>query len=218
MTPRLDCVFCTDVTNVVASTDRFYLKIDDAPIRPGHLLVCSVAHYSSLADMPGVAVGAVQDWVTGLVDELTPVFGPMAVMEHGRTGHCVRARGSDHLCEHAHVHLVPCGPGLLEAVTSSQAVELDDWTVITDLAADLEGYMLVKPAEMATATFIPVVRPLPSHFLRAAVAESWRQPDRANWEGMIGALETLERVVETSYRLAAADLTPSAGIARRVQA
>lgn len=81
------CMFCDRSEDGIWSTENFYLQLDDAPIREGHGLLCPRYHVTSIADLDSSLVDELESAVHELCDAYVSIYGKVALLEHGRTGH-----------------------------------------------------------------------------------------------------------------------------------
>lgn len=189
-------MFCKLVERAVWRTDGLYLLLDTAPVAPGHALIVSRDHYMSAADMPAETIDELDKAWQRLRSEYLIRYGQFAMFEHGRTGHCVRLSGSERMCDHMHVHVLPLSGDLAEHVEADQRTQWDSWHDVTELASDLEGYMVVY-TEASGKSFWPVTTELPSHYLRTKAAELLGQPALADWEEhAVGVVRATGRPIE----------------------
>lgn len=146
---RADCEFCHELRagqaadykrifgldesgRVIATTEHFALVVDLSPVDEGHLLVLPIAHFLSMARAIERHRAEFEAFIA-LVQELyRAAFGDQTIIEHGSTA----GEPKNTSCiEHAHWHLLPFGPELLEIVRSDlpssprRLEELTDLTV-----------------------------------------------------------------------------------------
>lgn len=102
-----NCIFCKIIAGEipcagVLETENFLAFLDIAPVRPGHALVVSKAHYPTLFDLPAELGGE-------LIEALQAVS--RAVMEAtGADGFNVgmnNFKAAGQLVHHAHIHVIP---------------------------------------------------------------------------------------------------------------
>jgi diadenosine tetraphosphate (Ap4A) HIT family hydrolase len=101
------CPFCDPATvaSALATTERFYLLADNAPLVEGHALLITRDHYACFGAVPAAWD---DEWLTlkGRVARFeTERYRPAIFFEHGVFGQSVY---------HAHLHVVPLGPSGLD--------------------------------------------------------------------------------------------------------
>jgi diadenosine tetraphosphate (Ap4A) HIT family hydrolase len=178
-------VLCSEKGAAVWQGDHFYVLLDVAPIVEGHALICSYEHYPSAADLPAELVGELDELCGRLQAFYAREYRTFTLFEHGRTGHCVRHSPAERACNHLHVHVLPLPSDLTERIGLGQRTTWRSWCDVGVLGADVDGYVAVQtPA--AGRCFYPVLRTLPSHYLRTRAAELTGSPEVADWEAVVG--------------------------------
>jgi diadenosine tetraphosphate (Ap4A) HIT family hydrolase len=167
------CPFCP--VNLATSTSPFDQVLAVGPyetkvipalgmLLPGYLLLGAENHVPSFAYFDQDQLGLIDEWLEDLTSELTARFErPYVVAEHGacsygNAGGCVI---------HAHLHLVPAPPGLVDALLKDQ-----EWTRIrgmADLVAQRDQpYVFLRCDE---GHFVSPNPPVPSQWIRRMVAD-----------------------------------------------
>ena len=201
-----ECVFCRSANSGLWRGANFYVLLDIAPMMEGHLLICSADHYPSAADLSAEAATELDTICAWLRSLYLHEYGVFTGFEHGRTGHCVRLTPDEHICHHAHIHVLPLAADLAGRIRLSQPTNWQDWRHVAELGEDLAGYLVID-STVSGRVFYPVTRGLPPHYLRTEVGELIGAPERADWE-RAAALGASHRLVErTRRRLAGAMAT-----------
>jgi diadenosine tetraphosphate (Ap4A) HIT family hydrolase len=208
---RIDgCIFCNRKRGVIWQSSAFYLMLDDAPLVDGHSLLCPRPHYASLADIPEELDEQLEETMSQVIQAYRERYGPLTLFEHGRTGHCVRLRASESMCEHAHVHIVPQRLDLASKVGLHPRMTWRGLDSLRDLAHDAAGYVLIVDDD-GSQVFFPTVRPLAPHYLRTVAAGCIGRPLLADWERVIGSTQAELAIERGSRRLGGLYLAPPAG-------
>jgi diadenosine tetraphosphate (Ap4A) HIT family hydrolase len=202
-----ECVFCTryrfrmntdagvpGAAGVLWGDDDLWCVPDLAPLRQGHLLLVSTAHYPCYGACPPGLLLKLGTYKTLVARMLTDVYDlPVTFFEHGPA----TSQGGGSCIDHAHLHCVPGVPSLRGEI---EAQGLDGRPVepaqLVDLYGSRTSYLYVE--DDAGPVAYPCGKPLPPQFLRkAAVAGSgpWR------WQESYGTLATRELFLETLRRL-----------------
>jgi diadenosine tetraphosphate (Ap4A) HIT family hydrolase len=191
--PRVDnCLFCSGLGRIYARRGDVIARLDDYPIVRGHTLVCPDRHYPSFADVGHRTMANAQALIDDVSSAVEPDFGAFAVLEHGRTAHCIARNPAERFCHHAHLHLLP----LDEEVLTSR---LDAWvprlaegplsTLLTQGGTE-DGYLYV--GSIQGGVVYRASRPLPAHILRTVAADALGAPESADWCRMAETRSGLE--------------------------
>jgi diadenosine tetraphosphate (Ap4A) HIT family hydrolase len=152
----VDCAFCTEFTTltqagqgsrVIAETGGWVLLPTVGCFTPGYCLFMPIDHLDATADANPRELKAVQESLGEMRSNVTAVFGPTIVAEHGPRG-CELGAGC---CSHAHLHLIPVpDPDAVAAAyeaTGGPGRRLDG---LADLPEAVEGpylYLSPRPGE-----------------------------------------------------------------------
>ncbi|WP_378616137.1 HIT family protein [Nonomuraea cavernae] len=202
VTGDTECVFCAryrfrlnedaglpGAAGVLWGDDDVWCAPDLAPLRPGHLLLVSTAHYPCYGACPTGVLGRLAKHKELVTRLLTRVYGlPVTFFEHGPA----TSQGAGACIDHAHLH---CVPGVATVRARVEAEGLSGHALGRAGPADFyrrgTSYLYVEDAEGPSA--YPCTTPLPTQFLRKAAAElgPWR------WQESYGTLATRERFLLT---------------------
>jgi diadenosine tetraphosphate (Ap4A) HIT family hydrolase len=103
------------VNRVISESENFVAVPSISPLSPGHVLVVSKQHITSLSQLEQGAVGDLCAFADGLIEAVTANFRRPILFEHGV------GRGKVGGCgvNHAHLHIVPLQEGIGERVQST---------------------------------------------------------------------------------------------------
>jgi diadenosine tetraphosphate (Ap4A) HIT family hydrolase len=194
--PRVDnCLFCAGIGRIYARRGDVIARLDDYPIVRGHTLVCPDWHYPSFADVGEETMANAEALVADVASTVEDEFGSLAVLEHGRTAHCIARDPAERFCHHAHLHLLPIEPAALTSRLDALVPRLAEGPLsilLTERGTE-DGYLYVGSTEGGVV--YRASRPLPNHILRTVGAEALGVPESADWCRMAerrGGLELRE--------------------------
>jgi diadenosine tetraphosphate (Ap4A) HIT family hydrolase len=185
--------FCGGIHNSFATRyatelkDRTVLETEHIKVLPtlghfvkGYLLLVPKRHYCALADTPLEVIQEVEQVKVMLIQQLTSLYGPYVVFEHGARGPGTGGCG----IYHAHLHALPLSADealskLKNQFPSTPIGSLSDLRSATSDAP----YLYCEDSSARPRLFFPAF--LPSQYMRRLIAEEagisqwdWRQSGR----------------------------------------
>jgi hypothetical protein len=154
------------------------------PLTEGYSVVATRDHIRSAAD----ALSLVPEFITfteSVRSQLTNMFGPTLLTEHGRLPVCIdHGEGADTHCFHAHFLLFPAAPSIAKGTAATFFGVSDDAISLAD-ALQLahtydEEYFLFSPTA-EQASIMRSAPTLPRQFARVLVADAQGRPAAADW-------------------------------------
>lgn len=200
-----DCPYCEGIPSVGPRAPRspsstFNTVLASGPgvvltptvgmLVPGYLLAVTTNHLDSVAALGSRTLSELDQWITGLLEVLAPVFGNYMVFEHGSGGRRTDA-GSGACIVHGHLHLIP------DSGTASRTVLTELSPQPIDALADAAAFASMNYALVRTAGQWSVRADvdLPGQWVRRQVAASISRAAEYDWAVFSGESqlhETLE--------------------------
>jgi diadenosine tetraphosphate (Ap4A) HIT family hydrolase len=152
--PRFEdstCVFCQALEDGVSdrvlpsynttlgSTDNFVVLPALGPLKKGHVLVVSRAHFPSLGSMTDTAIDEFQQLIDAVRPQYDALGGNILEAEHGSTN--TNSGGSCII--HTHVNLIP-GLGHLHRILDRSLRRVDVTLPLRNLASTHRPYIFMK--------------------------------------------------------------------------
>lgn len=196
-----NCVFCTSTSigNSIFRTSNFFLYIDDSPLTEGHCLICTQEHIPSFADLDPRLFNELTDFLAIVRGALEEIYGCCILFEHGRTASCVTKNPEQRYCHHAHIHAIPINTDLHDTV--SKILPKVSIKNISEIGLhNYDGYLFVEGLYRDKYIF-PVVRQIPTHYLRTCVALNLGILSLADWQQNIGSDDSKKRISAAKDKL-----------------
>ena len=126
----IDCPYCSGIPGVGPNAADFHdtafnTVLTSGPgavltptigmLVPGYLLIVTHSHNTSIASLGGPALEKLDKWIIELIQQLTAIYGPYVVFEHGSGGER-DSLGSGACIVHGHLHLIPDNGALALAI------------------------------------------------------------------------------------------------------
>ena len=174
--------------------------VDVAPIVPGHLLVVSDAHISSLAHCSAdllQEIGVLRKWIRSVFREefrSDPVW-----FEHGE---CRTTSTASCRVYHVHLHALPAESEVVTAVEAHyDFIPVSGIEELPGVARDRSYLYLETRTGGARVAIVPDP---PSQVLRKTVCDALGVPERWNWHDQVAlrTRETAARLLDTLAKVA----------------
>jgi diadenosine tetraphosphate (Ap4A) HIT family hydrolase len=177
------CRFCflPEPWRVIWSTPHFNVQMGLGPLAEGYALILSKFHYSCCAELPA----ALADEFEGLVRLVRAahinLYGQSTFFEHGRSGACLPPGNGEDLCYHAHLHLLPAGVNLADAISGDFGARIcTDWDSVRSLYT-LTGRPYLLAEHSTGIAYAEVPDTIRSRYLRRAAAAALGTPELEDW-------------------------------------
>lgn len=220
------CDICTELSGtapewvpgtsrILAASSNFAITPTLGSIIPGYMLVWSLEHVSSMANLEGDRSELTQI-LAELRQHVAEEYGMQAaIFEHGMdasspSGGCV---------DHAHLHVFPCSPDLALRIEELQTSWTRlPWEKIHELRG--RGYLLFEPPNTSEPFVSIVEERIPSQAVRRLIAASSGEADQWDW-AVFPFLSNMEKTMDTWRRSAQSERddvsarrqAPTAGVA-----
>ncbi|MFF2619043.1 hypothetical protein [Kitasatospora sp. NPDC058046] len=198
---RRGCVFCDpDPRLIVATSKRFRVCLDAAPLVPGHLILHSDRHLGCAGEVPEAWYEELDALRRSVRAQLEERYGRVISYEHGRAGHCLSDGPEHRLCHHFHLHFVPADVDVTgDLHRRFKHIPVDDYRTIPRLYEDYGDYLYFEASDRSMGYF-PVDTAIERHLMRTLIAAATGSPERADWRAYRDADLLVTGLTEFSAR------------------
>lgn len=165
-------------SRILFETTNWLVMPTIGPLRPGHLLMVSRRHYTSVGACPDLTNRELEGILEMVAQVLFDVYGlPVAAFEHGAVSY---TKKGGCCVDHAHVHVLPCPFELLNPLKESFSVETITHFSALSLSVEMgQPYLFYQdPAGMRYLLTAPVIA---SQCMRILIARKQGTPQIWNW-------------------------------------
>jgi diadenosine tetraphosphate (Ap4A) HIT family hydrolase len=186
--PCWEILFPGEPTTDVLWTGRAYtVFVDTAPLVPGHLIIVSNTHVTSLAKVSPEHWPELAEIRAKAIDALTLTYGAPTLLEHGaadsvrRAGACV---------DHAHLHVIPGNFHLLSRL-SQHFPNISPFRNQEEALQALGNKPYIYYEEPIGPSYGVVAPMCISQYFRQLVSLAAKLPERWNWRDCIRSAESM---------------------------
>lgn len=179
------CSLCekTDLEPILFESANFYVILDFAPIKEGHLMIISNEHYGCAGEMPDdllYELKLLKEKMEKLVEQ---TYQKKLCYEHGRAGHCFTMKDSEVLCNHFHLHIVPAIADISNLLKNEfQKKDVKSYDELNTMYARYGSYLYFENNKNEMSFYPASDEIVAPHLLRTLICKKLRTPKRSDWE------------------------------------